>query len=83
VRKFLLLNLRYRWVGLVVALVIGALGLSRGLDLPIRLSLADLLPENRDSVMDLQAVSREVGGVGYLITLLGPMEKPEAQLPKA
>lgn len=81
-RKLLLLNLRYRWVGLVVALLIGAAGISQGLNLPIRLSLADLLPENRDSVMDLQAVSQEVGGVGYLITLIGPMEKPEGQLAK-
>ncbi len=80
--KVLLWNLRHRWVGFVFALLVAGLGLSRGLDLPIRLSLADLLPENRQSVLDLQAVSKEVGGVGYLIVLLGPMEKPEAQLTK-
>lgn len=80
--KLLLLNLRYRWVGLGLALAIAALGLSRGLELPIRLSLADLLPENRESVLDLEEVSKEVGGVGHLIVLVGPTEKPELQLSK-
>lgn len=80
--KMLALNLRFPWIGLLIAVALGALGLSRGMDLPIRLSLADLLPETRESVLDLQAVSKEVGGVGYLIVLLGPMEKPEARLPK-
>lgn len=74
------MNLRYRWVGLVLALVIAALGLSRGMNLPIKLSLADLLPETRDSVLDLEAVSKEVGGVGYLIFLVGPGEQPEQHL---
>lgn len=80
--KILLLNLRYRWVGLFLALLVAGVGLSRGLNLPIRLSLADLLPEDRESVLDLQAVSKEVGGVGYLIVLLGPMESPEKELPR-
>lgn len=74
-------NLRHKWVGLAVALVIAGLGMSHGVDLPIRLSLADLLPESRESVKDLQAVSEEVGGVGYLILLVGPTEKPEKLLP--
>jgi predicted RND superfamily exporter protein len=78
--KVLLLNLRYRWVGLALAFAIAALGLSRGMSLPIRLSLADLLPETRDSVRDLEAVAKEVGGVGYLIVLVGPTEKPEEKL---
>ncbi len=80
--KLLRWNLRNRWSGLLLALVIAGLGVRHGMDLPIRLSLADLLPETRDSVKDLQAVSEEVGGVGYLIVLVGPTEKPEAQLPK-
>ncbi len=79
--KLLLLNLRYRWVGFSLACLLGLLGVSQGFQLPIRLSLADLLPETRESVRDLQEVSKEVGGVGYLIVLLGPMENPEAQLP--
>ncbi len=78
--KVLRWNLRHRWVGLIVAILIGALGLSQGTDLPIRLSLADLLPEDRESVKDLEAVSQEVGGVGYLIVLVGPMESPEKVL---
>jgi predicted RND superfamily exporter protein len=78
--KVLLLNLRFRWVGLALALFIAGLGLSKGMSLPIRLSLADLLPETRDSVKDLDAVAKEVGGVGYLILLVGPAEQPEQQL---
>ncbi|MGE3260659.1 MAG: RND family transporter [Bacteriovoracia bacterium] len=80
--RILRLNIRYRWVGLLLALALAALGMSHGLDLPIRLSLADLLPENRESVVDLNAVSKEVGGVGYLIVLVGPKEHPEQDLPK-
>lgn len=73
-------NLRNRWIGLVIALLIAALGVSQGINLPIRLSLADLLPETRESVRDLEAVSQEVGGVGYLIVLVGPMDKPESKM---
>jgi len=80
--KLLRLNLRYRWAGLLIALMFAGLGVRHGMDLPIRLSLADLLPETRESVRDLQAVSQEVGGVGYLIVLVGPTDKPEAQLTK-
>jgi predicted RND superfamily exporter protein len=80
--KLLLWNLKHRWVGLAIAIFVAALGLSRGMNLPIRLSLADLLPENRESVQDLETVSKEVGGVGYLIVLLGPLEKPESELTK-
>lgn len=65
-----------------MAFLIAGLGLSRGLDLPIRLSLADLLPSDRESVQDLQVVSKEVGGVGYLIVLVGPTPKAEQYLPK-
>jgi len=79
--RFLLLNARRPWMGVLIALMISALGLSQGMNLPIKLSLADLLPETRDSVMDLQAVSQEVGGVGYLIVLVGPVHNPVAHLP--
>lgn len=78
--RILRLNIKYRWVGLLIALAIAGLGMSHGLDLPIRLSLADLLPETRESVTDLEAVSKEVGGVGYLIVLVGPKEHPEQDL---
>jgi uncharacterized protein len=78
---FLRWNLRRPLIGLLAAMVVAGAGVSRGLELPIRLSLADLLPENRESVLDLQAVSKEVGGTGYLIVLVGPMDRPESLLP--
>ena len=60
-------SLKNKWVGLLTALLIAALCLAPGMNLPIRLSLADLLPENRESVKDLNIAAKEVGGVGYLI----------------
>ncbi|MEW6057719.1 MAG: MMPL family transporter [Bdellovibrionota bacterium] len=75
------LHFQYWWVGLFVALAISILGANYGRKVPIRLSLADLLPENRQSVLDLKEVTKDVGGVGYFIVLIGPVnEKPEQYL---
>lgn len=58
------------------------MGIWSGRELPLRLALTDLLPANRESVLDMRAVEKEFGGIGYLITLVGPMDKPEAQVEK-
>lgn len=81
-RKLLLWNLRTKYWGAALALVLAGLGVLRGVDLPVRLSLSDLLPEHRDSVRDLKSVAQDVGGVGYLIILIGPVSAPESYLPK-
>ncbi len=74
-------NLRTRFFGLLLALGIAGLGVVRGSSIPVRLSLADLLPDHRPSVMDLKAVSDDVGGTGYLIVLVGPTDSPQQYLP--
>ncbi|HLE10362.1 MAG TPA: MMPL family transporter [Bacteriovoracaceae bacterium] len=43
--------------------------------------MTDLLPDNRESVLDMNSVIKEVGGVGYMIVLLGPVDNPEKYLP--
>jgi len=70
--------LRYRWPSLCVALVLCVAGARYGRDIPIRLSLQELLPANRESVLDFNAVSKEVGGVGYLGIILGPLDPTAA-----
>ena len=67
-------------MGFAIALLISVAGVSLGTGIPLRLSLTDLLPDNRPSVLDLKAVSEEVGGVGYLVLLVGPMENPAKHL---
>lgn len=80
--KLLDLNLKHKWIGLLIALVVSAVGFHYGKKLPVRLSLADLLPSNRQSVLDLQSVAKEVGGVGYLVVVVGPVDQaPERFLP--
>ncbi|NUM87563.1 MAG: MMPL family transporter [Bdellovibrionales bacterium] len=75
-------NLRTRFFGLAFALLVAGLGVVRGASIPVRLSLADLLPEHRPSVTDLKAVSEDVGGTGYLIVLVGPVDNPQTYLPR-
>jgi uncharacterized protein len=74
-------NLRHKWLGVSVALALSLLGISFGTDLPIRLSLQELLPPDRQSVVDFNAVAKDVGGVGYLGVLIGPVDNPESYIP--
>jgi predicted RND superfamily exporter protein len=84
--RFLNLVLRFRWASLLVALVFCLAGAWYGNGIPIRLSLQELLPADRESILDFNAVSKEVGGVGYLGVVVGPLDpkgpvKPESLLP--
>jgi|GEM_PF-1171725 len=72
--RFLSFNLRRPWIGAAIALLICAIGVWNGRGIAVKLSLADLLPDKRQSVLDLHAVSKEVGGVGYLAVVVGPVE---------
>lgn len=78
--SFLDFNLRHKWVGFAAAILIAAIGSVLGRDLPVRLSLLELLPAQRESVTDFKAVSKEFGGLGYLGVVIGPMDKPQAQV---
>lgn len=66
----------------VIALIISLLGISNGTSLPIRLSISDLLPDQRESVVDMKSVAQEVGGVGYFIIMIGPTKNAIQHLPK-
>ena len=57
-------------------------GVSQGVNLPVSLSLTDLLPLGSKSVSDMESVTNEVGGGGHLLILVGPTEKPTEYLPK-
>jgi predicted RND superfamily exporter protein len=81
--RFLKYNLRNPWVGGCIALALCVLGVLNGLDIAVKLSLADLLPDKRQSVLDLHAVAKEVGGVGYTAVVVGPVAgNPEAKFPE-
>jgi predicted RND superfamily exporter protein len=57
------------------------LGISRGLNLPVSLSLTDLLPGQSKSVLDMEEVTDDIGGAGHLNILIGPTKNPEKYLP--
>ncbi|HVJ65200.1 MAG TPA: MMPL family transporter [Bdellovibrionota bacterium] len=70
------------WIGLSIAVIVAVAGIFLGRNIAIKLSLADLLPDTRESVMDLKAVSKEVGGVGSMAVVIGPTQNPDAKLPE-
>ncbi|MCK6548272.1 MMPL family transporter [Myxococcota bacterium] len=69
-----------RWAGFAIAVALGIAGAIIGRAVPIRLSIAHLLPESNPAVQELEEVSKEVGGVGYLGVLIGPTDEPERHL---
>ncbi|MBL6988506.1 MAG: MMPL family transporter [Bacteriovoracaceae bacterium] len=73
-------HFRFKYFFFVLALVISILGFKSGGQLPINLNLSDLLPKNKKIVNDMNYVLEKVGGVGYLIVLVGPTHKPEQYL---
>lgn len=78
--RILTFNFKRPWLGLTLAIIVSGIGVWLGKGLAIKLSLADLLPDNRESVLDLKAVSKEVGGVGYVTVVIGPTKNPESKL---
>lgn len=75
------LTLRFRVAGLVASLLVALTGVWLGRDVPLALSISDLLPPERESVRDVRAVSAAVGGIGYLGVLIGPIDAPERFAP--
>jgi predicted RND superfamily exporter protein len=74
--------LRHPLRGFLAAVAICILGIIPGSSIPIRLSLIDLLPEERESVRYSKELAKEVGGIGYLLVLVGPTVAPEQHLDK-
>ena len=78
IRKF---HFKYKYLFFGITIAIAVIGALSGKKLPISLNLTDLLPDNRESVLHMHSVTKEVGGVGYLIVLVGPTQNPEKALP--
>lgn len=48
--------------------------------IPVNLGLDKLLPDHSESVVEMNEISDDIGGVGHLNILIGPMEHPEQYL---
>ncbi len=80
--RFLNWSFKNRKSAMAVACSLSAVGFYLGANVPVRLGLLDLLPENHPDVVDFRSVSREVGGVGFLAVIVGPTNDPEQYLLK-
>jgi uncharacterized protein len=81
-KKLVEINFKYKYLFLILVTSISLFGFSKAPYLPINLSLSNLLPEENPAVKDMNAVSDDIGGVGHLMVLLGPMDRPEQYLEK-
>ncbi len=61
---------KYPWYITIVSLLVSAIGLYFTTKLSIKSNFAALLPENAQSVIDLKAISKRMGGMGTLIIML-------------
>lgn len=70
-------NFKYRYWSLFAVVVISMWGFTLSPKLPINLSLSNLLPDTNQNVIEMREVSKEVGGVGHLMVVIGPSENPQ------
>lgn len=79
-RKFLQFNLKYFWIAPILLIVLATFGIKNASKLKVNLDLTGLLPENSESVTEMNHVVSKVGGGGYIIVLVGPITSPESKL---
>ena len=79
-KKLLQFNLKYFWAAPLVLLCLAVFGFNYASHLKINLDLAGLLPEDSESIREMNNVVAKVGGGGYVIVLVGPMTSPEKTL---
>ncbi len=79
-KKLLQFNLKYFWAAPLVLLCLAVVGFNYASHLKINLDLAGLLPEDSESIREMNNVVAKVGGGGYVIVLVGPMTSPEKTL---
>ncbi len=79
-KRLFQIHYAFRYPIALGVILISIFGFSKASKLPINLSLSDLLPKHNESVQDMEAVSKDVGGVGYLMLLIGPINHPEQYL---
>lgn len=81
--KFITLNFKYKVFFFILVLLIAILGASVANRLSINLELDKLLPDTSESVVEMNQISDEIGGIGHLNILIGPIENPQQWIPKA
>lgn len=81
-KKLLQLNLKYFWFAPIFLIIMAVFGLNFASKLKVNLDLTALLPDNSESVMEMNHVVNKIGGGGYIIVLVGPITNPEAKLSK-
>ena len=79
-KKILQFNLNYFWLAPVLLILMACFGVHYSSKLKINLDLAGLLPENSESIQEMNHVVSKVGGAGYIIVLIGPITNPESKL---
>ena len=79
-KKILQFNLKYFWLAPLFLVLFAAFGVKYSSKLKINLDLAGLLPENSESIQEMNHVVSKVGGGGYVIVLIGPITNPESKL---
>ena len=80
-KKILKFNLRFFWIAPIFLIIFAFFGVKYSSKLTINLDLVGLLPQNSESIQEMNhVVSKVVGGGGYIIVLVGPITNPESKL---
>ncbi len=79
-KKILQFNLKFYWLAPILLILLATLGVKYSSKLKINLDLAALLPENSESIQEMNHVVSKVGGGGYIVVLIGPITNPESKL---
>jgi predicted RND superfamily exporter protein len=79
-KKILKLNLKFYWIAPIFLILCASFGVKYSSKLKINLDLVGLLPQNSESIQEMNHVVSKVGGGGYVIVLVGPITNPEAKL---
>lgn len=81
--KFIALNFKYKGLFFLFVLLLALFGASVGKKLSINLELDKLLPDHSESVVEMNKISDEIGGIGHLNILIGPISNPQQWIPNA
>lgn len=79
-KKTIEFHFKYKYPILLLVIALSCFGASLAPKLPINLALDKLLPEDSSSVREMNLISDEIGGVGHLSVLIGPVDHPEVEL---
>jgi predicted RND superfamily exporter protein len=79
-KKLLQLNLKFYWIAPIFLILFAFFGVKYSSKLKINLDLVGLLPQNSESIQEMNHVVSKVGGGGYIIVLVGPITNPESKL---